>query len=110
MAVEAEYRVEGDVAPGFGGVADAFRRNFEKWGEVGAAVAVFHEGRKIVDLWGGFRDGTRRLPWEEDTMVMVFSSTKGVNQRYGSHGGIVELRSGFGTALNSGLQPWAFGG
>lgn len=78
MAVETAHRVEGDVGPGFGGVADAFRLNFEEREEVGAAVAVFHEGRKIVDLWGGLRDGTRRLPWEEDTMVMVFSSTKGM--------------------------------
>lgn len=78
MPVEADHRVEGDVEPGFGSVGDAFRRNFEERGEVGAAVAVFYEGRKIVDLWGGFRDRARRLPWEEDTMVMMFSTTKGM--------------------------------
>ncbi len=78
IAVDANHRVEGDIEPGFGSVADAFQRNFDERGEVGAAVAAFYEGRKIVDLWGGFRDRARQLPWEEDTMIMVFSSTKGM--------------------------------
>lgn len=70
--------IGGDVADGFGTVADEFRRNFAERGEVGAAVAAYHEGKKIVDLWGGHRDGEGRLPWERDTMVTVFSATKGM--------------------------------
>jgi CubicO group peptidase (beta-lactamase class C family) len=46
--------------------------------EVGAAVAVYREGRKVVDLWGGFRNGITQAPWEQDTLVNVFSTTKGV--------------------------------
>ena len=46
--------------------------------EVGAAVAVYRDGRKVVDLWGGYRNGTTRAPWERDTIVTVFSTTKGV--------------------------------
>lgn len=70
--------VHGDVEEGFGAVADAFRRNFAAGGEVGAACAIHLEGRKVVDLWGGYRDGHRRLPWERDTMVPMFSVTKGM--------------------------------
>jgi CubicO group peptidase (beta-lactamase class C family) len=46
--------------------------------EVGAALAVYRDGVKVVDLWGGYRDGTTRTPWRADTMVNLFSTTKGV--------------------------------
>ena len=71
--------VHGDVDEGYGPVADEFRRNFAERGEVGAACAVYKDGRKVVDLWGGYRDGRTRKPWEQDTLVTVFSSTKGVS-------------------------------
>lgn len=70
--------VGGDVDEGYGPVADAFRRNLCSGNEIGAAVAVYRDGRKVVDLWGGYRDGTTRAPWEQDTIVTVFSTTKGV--------------------------------
>lgn len=72
-------RIAGDVAEGFGRVADEFRRNFDRRGDVGAAVAVYRDGRPVVDLWGGIRDSRHRLPWQRDTMVPVFSTTKGVS-------------------------------
>jgi CubicO group peptidase (beta-lactamase class C family) len=68
----------GDVDEGYGPVADAFRRNFAERNEIGAACAVYRDGRKVVDLWGGYRDGTTRAPWERDTLVPMFSTTKGV--------------------------------
>lgn len=68
----------GDVDEGYGKVADAFRRNLSSGQEVGAAVSVYREGRKVVDLWGGYRDGFTQAPWEQDTIVNVFSTTKGV--------------------------------
>jgi CubicO group peptidase (beta-lactamase class C family) len=68
----------GDVAAGFGRVADAFRSNFRSRKEVGAAVAVYRDGEKVVDLWGGCRDLQRRRGWESDTLVPVFSTTKGM--------------------------------
>lgn len=71
--------VQGDVEHGFGAVADAFRANFAAGTEVGAACAVYVDGRPVVDLWGGFRDGVARLPWQRDTMVTMFSTTKGVS-------------------------------
>jgi CubicO group peptidase (beta-lactamase class C family) len=70
--------IGGDVDEGYGAVADAFRRNLAGGTEVGAAVAVYRDGRKVVDLWGGYRNGNTRAPWERDTIVTVFSTTKGV--------------------------------
>lgn len=70
--------MKGDVEEGYGPVADAFRRNFAERGEIGAACAVYRDGRKVVDLWGGYRDGESRAPWEADTLVPMFSTTKGV--------------------------------
>jgi CubicO group peptidase (beta-lactamase class C family) len=70
--------VDGSVEPGFEGVRDAFAANFAEHDEVGAAVAVYVDGRPVVDLWGGHADAERSRPWERDTVVPVFSSTKGV--------------------------------
>ena len=69
--------LQGSVAPGFEAVAEAFRANFERRGERGAACAVYVRGQKVVDLWGGYRDLNARAPWSQDTMVTVFSATKG---------------------------------
>ena len=68
----------GWVAPGFEEVETEFRKNFAERGEVGAACAIYHQGKKVVDLWGGYRDHKTRAPWEEDTLVLVFSVTKGM--------------------------------
>ncbi|MGZ5365214.1 MAG: serine hydrolase domain-containing protein [Mycobacterium sp.] len=68
----------GDVDEGYGKVADAFRLNLAGGAEVGAALAIYRDGRKVVDLWGGFRNGTTRAPWTNDTLVNTFSTTKGV--------------------------------
>lgn len=68
----------GDVDEGYGAVADAFRRNFARGEEIGAACAIFRDGRPVVDLWGGYRDGRAKSTWEADTMVSVFSATKGM--------------------------------
>ncbi len=46
--------------------------------EVGAAVAVYRDDVKVVDLWGGFRNGITKAPWQEDTLVNMFSTTEGV--------------------------------
>jgi len=70
--------IHGEVAPGFEAVREEFARNFTERGELGAACCVYHEGKKVVDLWGGYRDEKKRLPWEEDTLVLVFSTTKGM--------------------------------
>lgn len=70
--------IGGTVAPGFEPVRDAFERNFTQRGERGAAVAAYHEGEQVVDLWGGYRDVRGTTPWTDDTLVLVFSTTKGI--------------------------------
>jgi len=66
------------VAPGFEGVRAEFERNFAERGEIGAAVAVYWRGEKVVDLWGGRRAPRGDAPWNQDTMVAVQSTTKGL--------------------------------
>jgi CubicO group peptidase (beta-lactamase class C family) len=70
--------VHGNVAPGFETVQTEFVCNFTERGELGAACTIYYRGEKVVDLWGGYRDPQKKLPWQEDTMVLVFSSTKGL--------------------------------
>ncbi|CAJ1585244.1 serine hydrolase domain-containing protein [[Mycobacterium] wendilense] len=70
--------IDGDVDEGYGKVADAFRANFAAGREVGAALVVYRDGAKVVDLWGGYRDGVTKARWQPDTMVNTFSTTKGV--------------------------------
>ncbi|UUU41634.1 beta-lactamase family protein [Streptomyces sp. NBC_00162] len=70
--------IQGVVTEGFEPVRDAFVRNFEVLGDRGAAVAVYRDGRKVVDLWGGTKDANGTEPWTEDTAQIVRSATKGV--------------------------------
>jgi CubicO group peptidase (beta-lactamase class C family) len=66
------------VSPGFEAVRAAFAENFSKRGDIGGACCVYHKGEKVVDLWGGIRNQATGEPWEEDTMVIVHSTTKGL--------------------------------
>ena len=70
-------QVGGTVESGFEGVQGAFERNFEQHGEVGAAFALHVDGKKVVDLWGGVADEASDRPYTEDTLQLVFSTTKG---------------------------------
>ncbi|WP_256106076.1 serine hydrolase domain-containing protein [Streptomyces sp. ODS05-4] len=70
--------VQGSAAAGWEPVREAFVRNFEQRGERGAAVAVYRDGRKVVDLWAGTRDVDGEAPWAVDTAQIVRSVTKGV--------------------------------
>ena len=68
--------IHGTCNPQFAGVREVFAENFAQRGEVGASVAVSLEGELVVDLWGGHRDRAGSLPWERDTIVNVYSTTK----------------------------------
>ncbi|MGW6904976.1 serine hydrolase domain-containing protein [Streptomyces sp. NPDC054940] len=70
--------VNGTVAEGFEPVREAFARNFDTLGERGAAVAVYRDGRKVVDLWAGTKDVDGTQPWDHGTAQVVRSATKGV--------------------------------
>ena len=73
-----ELLLAGDVAPAFDAVTKAFANNFRSEGEIGASFCVFQDGHKVVDLWGGHTDGARTRPWQRDSLVNVWSTTKGI--------------------------------
>ncbi|MER6334201.1 serine hydrolase domain-containing protein [Streptomyces sp. NPDC001034] len=70
-------RVHGHCDPRFAAVREAFEENFRARRELGAAVAVTLDGETVVDLWGGWADAARTRAWERDTLVNVWSTTKG---------------------------------
>ncbi|KUM71983.1 serine hydrolase domain-containing protein [Streptomyces curacoi] len=70
--------VNGTVAEGFEPVREAFVRNFSSLGERGAALAVYRDGRRVVDLWAGAKDVDGTQPWLRGTAQVVRSATKGV--------------------------------
>lgn len=76
--MNADMPVEGSVDPAFRACFDAFRSNFEKGGELGAACAIYRNGQPILDVWGGIALADIEQPWQRDTAVPVFSVTKGV--------------------------------
>ena len=68
--------ISGQCGAGFGAVQDAFAANFDQHGDVGASVAVTMHGELVVDLWGGHQDVAGTTPWDGDTIINVFSTTK----------------------------------
>jgi CubicO group peptidase (beta-lactamase class C family) len=68
--------ISGECRERFGAVKDAFAANFEHQGDVGASVAVVKGDELVVDLWGGHLDEDRTTPWERDTIINVWSTTK----------------------------------
>ena len=68
---------DGLCKPGFERVAEAFDRNFDSKGEIGASVCLTVGGETVVDLWGGVADPKTQAPWTRDTVGIVFSCTKG---------------------------------
>jgi CubicO group peptidase (beta-lactamase class C family) len=72
----AENLVHGFVADKVSGVRDAFEVNLASGTDVGASCCATLEGETVVDLWGGFADAAKTRPWEKDTIVNVYSTTK----------------------------------
>jgi CubicO group peptidase (beta-lactamase class C family) len=73
-----QVEVHGFARKDFQAVREAFIENFSRRHELGAACCIYQHGEKVVDLWGGVRNAATGEPWEQDTMVVVFSTTKGL--------------------------------
>ena len=73
-----DFKIEGEVDKRFEGVRKAFVENLEKRGELGGSVAIVIDGKPVVDLWGGHADKAKTRPWQRDTLVNVYSTTKGL--------------------------------
>jgi len=78
MLAVGAHPVEGHVTRGFEAVREAFADNFSRRHELGGACCVYVHGEKVVDLWGGIRNKQTGESWERDTMVHVYSATKGL--------------------------------
>jgi CubicO group peptidase (beta-lactamase class C family) len=78
MAAWDRFCVQGHVNRGFEAVREAFVENFFRRRELGGACCAYHKGEKVVDLWGGIRNKRTGEPWEQDTMVIIYSATKGL--------------------------------
>lgn len=69
--------IGGHVGPGYEAVRDRFAANFEEFGEVGAGFSLYVDGKQVVNVWGGTADQHGTEPYDEDTLQLVFSTTKG---------------------------------
>jgi CubicO group peptidase (beta-lactamase class C family) len=78
MFVATSHRIQGYVKPGFEAVRETFAENFARRRELGGACCAYHRSEKVVDLWGGIRNKETAEPWEENTMVIIYSATKGL--------------------------------
>ena len=78
MSVAASHAIKGQVSRGFEAVREVFADNFVRRHELGAACCAYHRGEKVIDLWGGVRNRQTGAPWQKDTMVIVYSATKGL--------------------------------
>jgi len=77
-AILDRFGIQGHISPSFEAVREVFTDNFARRGELGAACCAFVRGEKVVDLWGGIRNKQTGEPWDQDTMVVVHSATKGL--------------------------------
>jgi CubicO group peptidase (beta-lactamase class C family) len=68
--------IEGTCREEFQAVREVFEYHLDSGIDTGASVAVFIDGDPVVDLWGGYFDATYTRPWERDTTVQTFSTTK----------------------------------
>lgn len=68
--------LHGDCDPRFAAIRGALAENFETRDEIGCALCVYVDGERVVDLWGGFMDTERRVPWREDTLSIIYSISK----------------------------------
>lgn len=68
--------VQGICKDDFIGVREVFENSLDSGDDIGASAAVFIDGEPVVDLWGGFLDKERTQPWQRDTIINNFSTTK----------------------------------
>ncbi|MEL7029486.1 MAG: serine hydrolase domain-containing protein [Pseudomonadota bacterium] len=78
MLAESKAEIHGDFEEAYRPAVDAFESNFEHEQEIGASFCLYRDGKKVVDIWAGHQDEARTKPWEKDTLVNVWSTTKGM--------------------------------
>jgi CubicO group peptidase (beta-lactamase class C family) len=74
----ARFAIRGGYDERFRPVVDAFKENYRLGEETGSSCSVTIEGKSVVDIWGGFRDGARTRNWDAATTVCMMSVAKGI--------------------------------
>ncbi len=109
MTVPVNTRVQGFAAPGFEPVADHFAQSFANGVELGAGVCVRIGGETVIDLTGGFADRAKTVPFDAETLVPVYSTTKGIAALMMAHAA-GDLPAGYDTAIASLWPEFGVGG
>ena len=73
-----QMQLKGYIKEHYSEIADSFKKNFDNYGELGASLCVYHNNKKVIDIWGGYKDPKKSKEWDEDTVVPLFSTTKAV--------------------------------
>ncbi len=73
-----EVNIHGTTATGWEFIRDLFKDNFVEERDLGGSVAIYYQGKLVVDLWGGWFDQSRTKPYDNDTLQLVFSTSKGL--------------------------------
>ena len=73
-----DVTILGECSESFGPAREAFESLFSAYGDVGASFAVVVDGETVLDLWGGWCDAARARPWTHETIVNLYSTTKGI--------------------------------
>jgi CubicO group peptidase (beta-lactamase class C family) len=74
----AQFNIQGTTANGWEFVRDLFEENFIQERDLGGSIAIYYQGKLVVDLWGGWFDQSRTKPYDNDTLQLVFSTSKGL--------------------------------
>ena len=74
----AAVELSGHCDARFKGVREVFAASFESGAELGASLCIYRDGELVVDLWGGFANAAKTIPWQRDTLANVYSTTKGI--------------------------------
>jgi CubicO group peptidase (beta-lactamase class C family) len=74
--VQDQIEIHGACREEFRAVWDVLERELRAGADIGASAAVFIDGEPVVDIWGGYVDEARTCPWQRDTIVNTFSTTK----------------------------------
>jgi len=75
----AAVELSGHCDARFKGVREVFAASFESGAELGASLCLYRDGELVVDLWGGFANAAKTIPWQRDTLANVYSTTKGIS-------------------------------
>lgn len=76
--IQSTGPIRGQFTPAFAPLAAQFAKAFTDGQEIGASLCVYHRGEQVLDLWGGLADTDTRAPWTADSLIVVFSATKGL--------------------------------